>query len=127
MAAVNYAAEVAHVGIPTENMDATVKFYEDLGFKLIYSVMNGDSKVCFLEYGSIQIEAYEVEKAAGVRGGIDHIALACTDIEACFEEVKKLPYPILEGISFLPFWDNGIRYFLVQGPNSEVIEFCQRL
>ena len=127
MTATDFVNGINHVGVPTENLEATVKFYEDLGFKEIYSTMNGDSKVCFLEFGNIQIETYEVEKAAMVRGGIDHLALNCTDIEACFAAVKELPYPVVEGITFLPFWENGVKYFLVQGPNMEIIEFIQKL
>ena len=101
--------------------------YTDLGFTLIYETKNGDQQVCFLENGSIQIEAYTVEHAANIRGAIDHLALNCTDIEAAFEEAKKLPYKILEGITALPFWDHGIRYFLIEGPNKEVIELVQKL
>ncbi|MCC8065592.1 MAG: VOC family protein [Clostridiales bacterium] len=127
MKAMNYVNGVAHIGVPTTDMEATLQFYGDLGFELIHSNTNNGGRVCFLECQNVQIETYEAETSAMVRGGIDHVALDCTDIEACFEEVKKLPYPILEGITFLPFWEKGIRYFLVQGPNMEVVEFCQKL
>ena len=127
MALTDYYDRINHVGVPTEDMAATVRFYTDLGFTLIYETKNGDQQVCFLENGSIQIEAYTVEHAANIRGAIDHLALNCTDIEAAFEEAKKLPYKILEGITALPFWDHGIRYFLIEGPNKEVIELVQKL
>ena len=25
----------------------------------------------------------------------------------------------------LPFWEKGIRYFNIEGPNHEVLEFCE--
>ena len=25
----------------------------------------------------------------------------------------------------LPFWEKGIRYFNIKGPNEEVVEFCE--
>lgn len=127
MAATDFVKGINHTGIPTTDLAATVKFYTDLGFKELYTTVNGAQKVCFLDYGGVMIEAYEVEKSAMVRGAIDHLALNCTDIEACFEEAKKLPYPIVEGITFLPFWEKGVKYFLVQGPNMEIIEFIQKL
>ena len=30
-------------------------------------------------------------------------------------------------IHFLPFWDNGVRFFTIEGPNKEKIEFSQYL
>ena len=75
MALKDYYDRINHVGVPTEDMAATVRFYTDLGFTLIYETKNGDQQVCFLENGSIQIEAYTVEHAANARGAIDHLAL----------------------------------------------------
>ena len=91
MALKDYYNRINHVGVPTEDMAATVRFYTDLGFALIYETKNGDQQVCFLENGPVQIEAYTVEHAVNARGAIDHLALNCTDIEAAFEEAKKLP------------------------------------
>lgn len=127
MALKDYYDKINHVGVPTEDMAATIHFYTDLGFALIYETQNGAQQVCFLENGPTQIEAYTVEHAANAHGAIDHLALNCTDIEAAFAEAKKLPYKILEGITDLPFWDHGIRYFLIEGPNKEVIELVQKL
>ena len=30
-------------------------------------------------------------------------------------------------IHFLPFWDNGVRFFTIEGPNKEKVEFSQYL
>jgi hypothetical protein len=30
-------------------------------------------------------------------------------------------------VNFLPFWENGVRFFTVTGPDMERIEFCQKL
>ena len=127
MAATNFVTGFNHVGVPTTDLAATVKFYTDLGFNEIYTTKNGDQQVSFLDFQGIQVEAYTVEESAMVRGAIDHLALSCADVEACYEEVKKLPYPIVAEITFLPFWENGVKYFLVQGPNMEIVEFIQRL
>ena len=31
------------------------------------------------------------------------------------------------GIEELPFWENGVKFFMIKGPNEERIEFCQKL
>ena len=47
---------------------------------------------------------------------------------ALFSLQKEAGFTILdEGIRSLPFWDNGIRFFNVLGPNKEVVEFGQIL
>ncbi|WP_207302299.1 hypothetical protein [Gracilibacillus phocaeensis] len=34
---------------------------------------------------------------------------------------------ITDDIAYLPFWENGIRYFIVEGVNGEKVEFCEVL
>ena len=68
MALKDYYDRINHVGVPTEDMAATVRFYTDLGFALIYETKNGAQQVCFLENGPTQIEAYTVELDNGWSG-----------------------------------------------------------
>lgn len=127
MAAADFVKGYDHVGIPTNDMEATIAFYEALGFRKKWETEN-NGRVVFFELGDIIIETYEKNgQAAGVRGAIDHVALRVSDIEKAEEEVRKTGYPIVEGPCFLPFWENGIRYICVQGPNMEIIEFLQKL
>lgn len=74
------------------------------------------------------IETYQTGKAALKAGAVDHIAIDVTDIEEAYQAARELGCPFFEeGISFLPFWERGIRYFILLGPNQEKIEFCQKL
>lgn len=60
-------------------------------------------------------------------GAIDHIALNVTDIDAVFSKIKELGYEMLDdNIRFLPFWEYGVRFFTIIGPNKEKIEFCEK-
>ena len=34
---------------------------------------------------------------------------------------------LTDGIQSLDFWENGIQYFIIEGPNKEKLEFCQKL
>lgn len=122
---------IQHIGIPTNDLAATKEFYMDLGFELVYETINekANEPVAFLQAGDILIETYENKKAAMARGSIDHIAMSVLDIEAAYAVAKERGYQFLESdeIVFLPFWEKGIRYFLIEGPNKEPIEFLQKL
>lgn len=121
---------IQHVGIPTSDIEATIAFYESLGFHSAYRTVNkaANEEVCFLQMKTLCIEAYQNRKAALHAGAVDHIAIDVTDIEAAYQAAHELNCTFFEdGISFLPFWENGIRYFILLGPNQEKIEFCQIL
>lgn len=122
---------IQHIGIPTNDLAATKEFYMDLGFELVYETINekANEPVAFLQAGDILIETYENKKAAMAGGSIDHIAMSVPDIEAAYAVAKERGYQFLESdeIVFLPFWEKGIRYFLIEGPNKEPIEFLQKL
>ena len=45
-----------------------------------------------------------------------------------YEQAQAMGLTILEGgLQSLPFWERGIKYFIILGPNNEKIEFCERL
>lgn len=123
-----YIDGIEHVGIPTENLKGTKEFYVKLGFEPVYDAYleEKDQHVSFLKLGNLVIETYE-DTAAGRDGAVDHLALACNDIEKACEEARRMGLTFLtDGVQKLPFWENGIGYFIVQGPNRERIEFCQQ-
>lgn len=119
-----------HIGIPTNDIEETIHFYETLGFCVAYQTVNekADEKVAFLRLGDVTIETYENKQAALKNGAVDHIALNVTDIEAVYEMALNHGFHSLEdGIQFLPFWDHGVRFFTITGPNQEKVEFSQYL
>lgn len=116
-----------HIGIPTNDMDKTVEFYKKLGFEIAFETKNGDVRVVFLKLGSLVIEAYENGQALLRDGAIDHIAFDVADIEEAYQFITGLGIKILEEITFLPFWENGVKFFNAEGPNMERLEFAQYL
>lgn len=123
----DYCTGVQHIGIPTNDIEKTIAFYESLGFTTIYRVANGDELVAFLQMHNLVIETYQNYKAVMQDGAINHIAIDVKNIEPLFQTVKEKGFTVLEGICSLPFWQNGIRYFIIEGPNHERIEFCEKL
>ena len=125
-----FAAGLQHVGLPTNDMDETIAFYEGLGFENVYETVNeaANERVAFLRLGNLTIEAYENRQAALHAGAIDHLALDVHDIEGCFAAAQAQGYEIVsKGIEQLPFWENGVRFFIILGPNKERLEFNEIL
>ena len=124
----DYVTGIQHIGLPVREMDKTLSFYKELGFEEAYSTMNGQSRVVFIKQKNLVIEFYEKDDACNEVGVIDHIALDVTNIESTFDIVTSLGYKILdEAIQYLPFWEKGVRFFTILGPNGEKIEFSQML
>jgi len=126
----DYALGLQHIGLPTNDMEKTVGFYESLGFENVYETVNerAGEKVVFLRLKNLTIEAYENGKAVMSPGAIDHIAIDVTDAEAAFALAREQGYKIVSnGVEFLPFWENGVKFFIIEGPNRERVEFNQYL
>lgn len=123
----NYATGIQHIGIPTNDIHETVTFYQSLGFSLAFSANNQGEEVRFLQFGNLMIETYQNGKAILSSGAIDHIAIDVTNIDELFEEIKTAGYTMLDQqVNSLPFWERGVRFFTILGPNKEKIEFCQK-
>jgi lactoylglutathione lyase len=122
-----YATSVQHIGLPTKDMGASIQFYTGLGFENIYETRNDGARVVFLKLQNLVIEIWEAA-ATGVSGSIDHIAIDVTAIEEVFRIVTASGLIAIEGkVCWLPFWERGVRFFTVSGPNAEKIEFIQKL
>ena len=47
---------------------------------------------------------------------------------AAFAAAKEAGLKMLDDeIHGLPFWAHGVKFFTVEGPNGEKVEFCQKL
>ncbi len=124
----DFCTGVQHIGIPTNSMDKTVAFYEQLGFRIAFQTVNGDEKVAFLQLHNLLIETYENHAAAMQAGAIDHISLDVKNIDSLFEVVKQKELSLLDKqVNYLPFWEKGVKFFTIEGPNKEKIEFCEKL
>ena len=122
----NFKANVTglqHMGLPTDNFQLTKDFYHGLGFETIFE----NEGVCFLKLGTMCIETYPAEEGAAMcNGAIDHVALNVKDVEAAWKDAKACGYEFVSTeIEFLPFFENGVKFFTILGPNREKVEFNQ--
>ena len=121
---------IQHVGIPTNDIEMTLAFYEKLGFEIALRTVNEEAneKVAFLKQETLVIETYENKAARMESGAIDHVAINVKDIKEIYQYIEKMQMnTINDEIHFLPFWENGVKFFTIEGPNKEKIEFSQYL
>lgn len=119
-----------HTGIPVRSIEEAAEFYKKLGFESRWTMTRDNGQtVLFMENKGFLLELYDKEEAPGVSGAINHIALDVSDIEKAYEEVRTLGCRVIDGgvIHDLPYWEKGVRYFVIEGPNKERVEFCQKL
>ena len=125
-----YTTGIQHIGIPTNDIEKTIEFYKNLGFEIALQTINeeADEKVAFLKLKTLVIETYENKKAKLTNGAIDHVAINVNDIEEVYHYIEeKQMNTTNDEIHFLPFWEKGVRFFTIEGPNKEKIEFSQYL
>ena len=119
------ATGIQHLGIPTGDLGKTIEFYQGLGFEVIWQ---NPGEVAFLQNGTLVIETYAVEEPAMKNGAIDHVALNVQDIEAAWKDAQACGYETEDSaINFLPFFEKGVKFFTIIGPNREKVEFNQYL
>ena len=131
---------IQHLGIPVTSLDASVSFYNRLGFKRILASRvevpeeNDRIVVAFMEQKDIVIELYQVTKQSQKElitrkdGHVDHIAFDVEDVDKAFLELKEANFEMIEDKPVrLNFWDRGCKYFTVRGPDGEKLEFNQIL
>ena len=126
MAFSKIATGLQHIGIPTNDLNQTIDFYQSLGFELAHRTANGDEQVAFLRLGELTIETYQNFKAAKINGAVDHIAINVTDVDEARRIADSMGLEVIEE-GQLPFWENGVKYFTILGPNREKLEFNQYL
>lgn len=126
----NYSTGIQHIGIPTNDIEKTIAFYKELGFETALQTINkeADEKVAFLKLKTLVIETYENKAAKLESGAIDHVAVNVNNIEEVYQYIREKKLNTTnDTIHFLPFWKNGVRFFTIEGPNMEKIEFSQYL
>jgi len=128
----------SHLGIPVTDLEKSKNFYHQFGFKEIMcaeiSIGNESIKASMMEKDGFVIELYQMfgesleEISVRKDGHIDHIALNVIDIDKAYQELQEAGFEILEDSPvYLNFWDNGVKYINIRGPDGEKIEFNEKI
>ncbi len=127
-----------HLGVPVMDLQRSKMFYLRLGFREVMattlSTPDGEIHVAMLEIAGFVLELYQLPGTLGAEigtrghGHIDHFALNVDDIQQVWATVKAADIAPLENAPvFLPFWEKGVYYFNILGPDGERVEFNQRV
>jgi len=131
--------KLQHIGIQVTDIAVSTRFYSRFGFTNVMRspfTHEGETGTCvMMQLDDIIIELYQMpsrqlgEIRTRKNGHIDHIAFDVDNIDTVFETLKADgDIKILEDNPvFLPFWKNGCKYFNIQGPDREILEFNQIL
>lgn len=123
-----YFDDLQHIGMPTDDLKKTVTFWEKLGFKKLGEFDTDDqgNEVVFMQYAHLTLEIWTGDGAVHKTGAINHISLNTSDADAAFKAAKAEGFNVKDSeVQHLDFWDKGIKFFNIEGPNSETIEFCE--
>ena len=118
-----------HIGIPTNDFEASEKFYRELGFELIGDFPMGERHFKFYQIGDLIVELVPADERNAVEGAVSHFAVRCDSADEAYAFCREKGYTILgdRGPGVIPFWENGAKCFNILGPNGEKIEFCEIL
>jgi len=118
---------IQHLGLPVRDLEATIRFYERLGFTVAHRTSTPDGvPVAFLQLKTAMLEAWQEPNPVGHSGAIDHISLDVLSADEAYAEVKAIGCKMLhDSVQTLPFWKKGIRFFTIEGPDAEKVEFCE--
>lgn len=126
---------LAHLGLRSTDIARAEAFYLSLGFSRHQALQvahpEGQIEVRFLVLGALTLELYQLPwpglQREAASYGIDHLALQVADLAAAQAWVEELGYPLQEGPALQPSGRNGVRYFMIAGPDGERVEFNQTL
>jgi lactoylglutathione lyase len=128
-----------HIGLPVTDLARSKAFYTQLSFvEVMRTDLPGTSEpiqVAMMRQEGLTIELYQLAEeerqdiAQRSDGHVDHIALDVRDIEQAYSEIRVTGLEILEDPApvYLPFWEKGVKFFTIRGPDGEKIEFNQIL
>lgn len=125
----------AHLALKALSLEHTEEFYGKLGFcktgEGYLLAPDGKIRVAFLEHQGYVLEIIETDKGGSLEekkqgGRIDHFALEVSDVREALYQAQKAKLPLLNHvIQELPLMEQGVKYFFVQGPDGERIEFVE--
>lgn len=105
-----------HIVINTTSISKTSNDLKKHGFKKTGS---------FYINGQVRFILALIKEKEIKTGIINHIAFDEDDIHRRFIEITGNKIPVVEGINFLPFFKNGVEYFVTENFNGLRLEYNQ--
>ena len=121
---------LAHIGVMTRDMDASVAFYTDvLNCTCTHRQFAGTSELAFMQVGDCVIELIKPEKNDHIKDlkpcQVDHVAFRVEDLDAEMARLEKIGVVPFAPAKNAPIFEKGIRCVFFPGPSGERIELFQ--
>ncbi len=126
----------SHLAVKVLDLNKTTEFYERLGFRKIkdgyIETPYGNTDVIFLELKGFILEVIQFREIIDGpvidtnTGIIDHFALDTSDAANALVAAKQEGFKVLTPVvKELNLFEKGIAYFVIEGPDGELIEINQ--
>ena len=99
-----YFDDLAHMGIPTDDLQTTIAFWEKLGFKKqgLFDTDNQGHQVVFMKAGHLMLEIWDSDGAVRQTGAINHISLNVEDADGAYRAAKAEGFNVKEPDAIKP-------------------------
>lgn len=116
-----------HINLVVPNLEEAEKFYVGvLGFTISGDFMTPNNvRYLFVTKDGVTYEMMENKDLKVAKVG--HIAIRSTDIEADYKELEAKGAKMQGPIGQADFIFNGVRFFFIEAPNGESVEYIQLL
>ena len=126
-----------HLAVRTKDIKKSMSFYGELGFAMTgngyLDTPDGRLYIAFMTCKGFTLELIQLVGAAvddpdtWKTGKIDHISLDVKNAQDALMEARSRGYKVLDfGLKELPLFEHGCKFFSIEGPNGEKIEFNQK-
>ena len=128
--------KVDHVGVAVQNLEETIKVYEELGLQLNGTEVVEDQKVkvAFMPVGDTEVEFLEatsedspIAKFIEKKGaGVQHIAFRVDNIEEALKEMSEKGFRLLDEKPRYGAGGARIAFLHPKSTTGILIELCER-
>ncbi len=118
-----------HIDIPTSQVVDSMLFYAEIGFEVVDYGSDPETglPVNVMQAGDLII-MLSGREAADVEDQRIHFSINVRDAEKALDDVCSRGLNNIDDELHTASWNGGtIRYFTVEGPNKELIQFCQNI
>jgi len=113
---------VHHVHLFASNIDASLKFYQEMfGAQILADLEMAGSRNVFLAIGKGRLNFYDQPPKDEGRGAIHHIGIETDNLEALVAHMKGKGVPFRKEIADFGFW----KYVMAPAPDNVLLELFQ--
>ena len=124
---------IGHVAVYTEDMAASIAFYEKIGGALhqtgVIHTPDGDKKLALVEFGGFLLELIQTPVPMPMsEGNVPHFAVYVDDLDAVAADIRAAGVDTFLGEKYVNrTLFGGVQNYFFTGPSGEKIELLQML